>query len=130
MEPDHPSLALPSTTRIHYGRSYEIGHSLPVQPLGLVHPASMETLLDQFDQNVDRFTSEEQASGKRHRTREEDQDPRTQVEAAEMSIASDIRESITKVLGPELTPAVHRPPEGTQEQFYPRLRKPRSLMIA
>lgn len=119
MEPDHPSLALPSTARIHYGRSYEIDHDLPIQALGLIHSASMETLLDQFAENVFKFTEDEEGSGEMNRNRKEDQDMQTHVEAAEMNIARDIRQSITEVLGPQLSPAVHQPPESTRKQLYP-----------
>lgn len=109
MKPDHPSLTLPSTARIHYGRSYEIDHDLPIQSLGLVHPASMETLLDQFDQNVVKFTEEEENRGQK-RKRDTEKGSQVDIEAAEMGIVRDMRESITKVLGPDLAPDAHQPP--------------------
>lgn len=119
MKPDHPSLTLPSTARIHYGRSYEIDHRLPIQALGLVHPASMETLLDQFDQNVFKLSPEERES-RRKRKRGEEQNPQDDVEAAEMGIVKDMRQSITEVLGPQLAPVAHQPPKGTLSQFHPQ----------
>lgn len=33
MKPNHPSLTLSSTARIHYSRAYGISHAIPVQPL-------------------------------------------------------------------------------------------------
>jgi hypothetical protein len=59
MKPEHPSIAFPRSARIHFGRAYGIVHGLPVQPLRLVHPASMETFLDQFEANVFRKDKEQ-----------------------------------------------------------------------
>lgn len=78
----------------------------------------METLLDQFDQNVVKLTAEEKDRG-RKRNREEDQDPQVSIEAAEMGIVRDMRQSITEVLGPQLAPVAHQPPKGTLSQFPP-----------
>ena len=51
MKPDHPSTTLPTTARIYFQRTYRID-DLDVQPLRLVHSASIETLLDQFETNA------------------------------------------------------------------------------
>jgi hypothetical protein len=45
MKRENSSTALPRTTRIHFSRAYIVNHALPV------HPASMEILLDQFEEN-------------------------------------------------------------------------------
>src|SRR3569833_645236 len=111
MKPDHPSLALSSTARIHYGRAYEIYHDLPVQSLGLVHPASMEALLDQFEAKVARLQPGERGASKRTYDQMEAENSAPKIEAADMSIVRVMRESIIEVLGPELTPAAHQPSE-------------------
>ena len=110
MKPDHPSTALPSTARIHFGRAYEIEHKIPVQPLGLVHPGSMETLLDQFEAKIVKL-SPEGMEEREYQTEHgiEEPDLKTQA-AADMHIVKDMRESITKILGPKLSPAYHEPP--------------------
>ena len=119
MKPDHPSLALSSRARIHYGRAYEVDHNLPVQPLGLVHPASMETLLDQFEAKVPRLQPGEKESFERAYGQAEMDSVTPAVAAADMGLVQDMRKSITKVLGQNLSPAEHLPPEGTIDQFYP-----------
>lgn len=79
----------------------------------------METLLDQFDENVFKSTEDNKTSREVDHICKKDQEAQTQVEAAEMSIAKEIRRCITEVLGPHLSPAAHQPPEGTREQLSP-----------
>ncbi|KAL6820889.1 hypothetical protein J3E69DRAFT_357255 [Trichoderma sp. SZMC 28015] len=93
MKLDHPSLALSSTARIHYGRAYEIDHRLSVQPLGLIHPTSMEVLLGQFEVNLDNVDLQQRVKDVTHSK-----------EAAytSINIVKDMRRSMEKVLGPKL----------------------------
>lgn len=109
MKPDHPSTALPSTARIHFARAYEIEHSIPVQPLGLVHPGSMETLLDQFGANVVKMDPEKMKK-LQYETENGSETPDPKTQAADMHIVKDVRENITKILGSKLSPADHTPP--------------------
>ncbi|PKK49919.1 hypothetical protein CI102_8721 [Trichoderma harzianum] len=111
MKPDHPSLALSNTARIHYGRAYEISHEIPVQPLGLVHPASMEVLLNQFEAHVTRVQPGEDLGDEWEEEMPEDIDPQQKVEDGtsdikaaytRMNIVKDMRRSMKKVLGPKL----------------------------
>lgn len=111
MKPDHPSLALSNTARIHYGRAYEISHGIPVQPLGLVHPTSMEVLLNQFEANVTRVQPGEDLGDECEEEIPEDIDPQQKVEDGtsdikaaytRMNIVKDMRRSMKKVLGPKL----------------------------
>jgi hypothetical protein len=114
MKPEHPSTALPQTARIHFGRAYIIHHTLPVQTLGLVHSASMETLRDQFEEKVFRKDKEQM-----ERSRDDEDDHEgdydlkstenssfdANVVAADIEVVKDMRQSIIKVLGSDLSPA-------------------------
>jgi hypothetical protein len=110
MKPDHPSNALPSTARIHFGRAYTIDHDLPVQSLGLVHPTYMEILLDQFNAKVYERTMDGGRVAKRSRSVElEVSELEHNVKAADMDTAREIRNNISGVLGTELFPAEYPP---------------------
>lgn len=106
MKTDHPSTALPRSARIHFGRAYEVDHFLSVQSIGLVHPTSMETLINQFDANV--FKPGSESSLKRARDANEAV-PDSDVKAADMEIVKAIRSDITEILGSKLSPAENRP---------------------
>ncbi|KAF2124255.1 hypothetical protein P153DRAFT_371116 [Dothidotthia symphoricarpi CBS 119687] len=116
MQPHHPSTTLPKSARIHFGRAYDVDYDAPVQPIGLIDPMSMESLLDQFDANVYRCdTDHEQAS---------EQSPWTEslygvngrscglgdeAKLVDLDIVREMRSNITKVLGNKLSPADHQP---------------------
>lgn len=109
MKPEHPSTALPSTARIHYGRAYDFDHSRPVAPLGLIHPASMETLLDQFEAKVSKYEPRDESLGKPdEHTDIEEPDPAT--EPADIQVVKEMRANIIKVLGKKLSPTEHQMP--------------------
>jgi hypothetical protein len=57
MKPEHPSTALPISSRIHFGRAYGIGHDIPVKSLGLIHAGSMQKLISQSEAHVYRTRS-------------------------------------------------------------------------
>lgn len=123
MKPEHPSTALPRSARIHFGRAYKIDHRIPVQPLGLIHPASMEILLDQFEANVFKRNKEQM---KRSRDDENGDNisevintpsPDAIVVAADLEIVKDMRQSIIKVLDSELSPAMNLPPGTNRVPF-------------
>ncbi|KAL6697471.1 hypothetical protein J3F84DRAFT_369027 [Trichoderma pleuroticola] len=110
MKPDHPSLALSSTARIHYGRAYEIDHRVPVQPLSLIHSASMEVLLNQFEANVARLQPGEDLKDEWEKAkldnvdlqqRVEDVTPSIEAAYTSMNIVKDMRKSMERVLGPK-----------------------------
>ena len=48
MKAAHPSVALPPTARVQFGRVYRIDHDVQVKPLGLVHDESMAVLFSSF----------------------------------------------------------------------------------
>jgi hypothetical protein len=104
MKPEHSSAALPRTARIDFGRAYAIDHQLLVQPLGLPHPASMETLLDQFEANVFRKGKEPMKSPGNPSTD-------SKLTAADVEIVKDMRQSIIQVLGSDLSRAQNLPPQ-------------------
>ncbi|KAK4074482.1 uncharacterized protein Triagg1_5078 [Trichoderma aggressivum f. europaeum] len=113
MKPDHPSLALSNTARIHYGRAYEISHAIPVQPLGLIHPASMEVLINQFEANVTRLQpgedlgdewEEDMPENINSQQKVEDVTPSIKGAYTRRNIVKDMRRSMKKVLGPKLPP--------------------------
>ncbi|KAL2812533.1 hypothetical protein BJX63DRAFT_396572 [Aspergillus granulosus] len=49
MKADHPSVTLPKSARIHFGRVYEVYHNAAIREIGLVHDSSIEELLSQFE---------------------------------------------------------------------------------
>jgi hypothetical protein len=112
MKAEHPSTALPHSARIHFGRAYEIEHTVPVRPLGLIHAGSMETLLSQFEVNVfkkrgTRSGDSQAAKAKEAKVAQDD----TKVGPADMAVVKEMRQSIMDVLGPNISPYVHQPPE-------------------
>jgi hypothetical protein len=107
MKAEHPSTALPQSARIHFGRAYEIEHDVPVRPLGLIHDASMEMLLKQFEGNVFKENGEsivEKKEGKH------DEKGDKQVKPADMGVVKDMRQSIMDVLEGDISPYSHMPP--------------------
>lgn len=135
MKPEHPSTALPKAARIHFGRAYEIHHSVGVRPLGLIHAGSMETLISQFEEHyprkessnmnnrntVEGWQAEEDSTtqGREEPTREEEQaQVDSTVEPADMQIVLNMRQSIIDVLGPDLSLGKHRPPEDKPHQTF------------
>lgn len=52
MKAEHPSMALPTSSRIHFSRTYGVSHEVAVNPLGLIHPQSMEMLISQSQAHV------------------------------------------------------------------------------
>ena len=131
MKPHHPSTTLPRSARIHFGRAYEIVHQLPVQPLGLVHPTSMETLLDQFDANIFRHTTDKKQvstgipSGRDPFQVEALDD---KVKVVDMEIVKEVRNNITKVLGSRLSPADNQPTLSNQ-RIEPNVLRPTISVI-
>jgi hypothetical protein len=128
MKPEHPSTTLPKAARIHFGRAYEVHHSVGVRPLGLIHAGSMETLISQFEEHCPRKESsnmnnrntvegrqaEEYSTphGGEEPTREREQaQADSTVEPADMQIVLNMRQSIIDVLGPDLSLEKHPPPE-------------------
>lgn len=107
MKPEHPSTTLPKSARIHFGRAYEVAHSMPIQPLGLIHPTSMETLLDQFEAQVPRTVGESKrsADGSTQASPFTDSLPQDEpkVTAADMEVVKKMRQDINNVLGPTLS---------------------------
>jgi hypothetical protein len=92
MKPDHPSVALPKSARIHYGRAYQVDHDLPVQPLGQIHSTSIETLLDQFEANVFRGGTDSDPVSEtifRKTTPAQDENVDVEITAADMDIVRD-----------------------------------------
>lgn len=90
-------------------------------PLSGIPPAGScgVSRLDEISPHVVKLSPEEKERRGRKRKWEEGQDAQAQVDPAEMGIVRDMRESITKVLGTELAPVEHQPPQATSEQLYP-----------
>ncbi len=109
MKAEHPSTALPQSARIHFGRAYEIEHHTPVQPLGLIHATSMETLRSQFEAHVYRKGSRNEETSNPAPEREGDlpQDD-SQIEPADMVIVKEMRQNIMEVLGPDISLRTHQ----------------------
>lgn len=116
MKPDHPSTTLPKSARIHFGRAYDVDHFIPVQPIGLIHPTSMETLLDQFNANVYRSTTDTKQALPNSLSSSDTflvdalvESLDDNVKVVDLEIVKEVRNNITKALGSRLSPADHQP---------------------
>lgn len=117
MKPEHPSTALPISSRIHFGRAYGIGHDIPVKPLGLIHAGSMEKLISQSEAHVYRTrpgSNLQIFESQNLRVVEEPIDQH--IIPADMEVVKSMRYSIMDVLGRNLSlsshPAPREPPLG------------------
>lgn len=114
MKPEHPSTALPTSSRLHFGRAYEVSHALPVKPLGLIHAGSMQDLISESKTHV--YKNE---SGSNPRTSEtpdvevgkEPMDLDKDVNPADMELVRSMRSSIMEVLGQNISLDRHPPPK-------------------
>lgn len=114
MKPEHPSTALPISSRIHFGRAYEINHKIPVKSLGLIHAGSIQGLISESEAHVCRNdsgsnpqTSECQNLG----VAEELMDPDKDIIPADMEVVKGMRNSIIDVLGPNISLSRHPAPK-------------------
>lgn len=138
MKPDHPSTALPSSSRVHFGRIYEISHSAQVKPLGLIHTGSMEKLISQSVAHAYRNDPDDSAhvcksqsddvdaeaqnsnDDSWHRktpdpisdSASDDQDTIHDQDTipADMMVVREMRDSIMEILGPDITLDKHWSP--------------------
>jgi hypothetical protein len=129
MKPEHPSTALPNSTRIHFGRPYGISHNAPVKSIGLIHTGSMEKLMLQSVSHVYRNAldngarlSESQNCGvvgeeaadvfaANMLFRDSIMDVDKDITPADIGVVKDIRSTIMEVLGPDITLDKHPPPK-------------------
>ena len=123
MKPEHPSTALPKSSRIHFGRAYEIRHLIAVKSLGLIHAASMETLISQSERHLcmvdhhdepieteyDSYSIEALEKWATYQFREPSPEP--DVIPADMEVVKDIRNNIQSVLGKEHSLLDHKAPD-------------------
>ena len=112
MKPEHPSTALPSTSRIHFGRAYGISHEMPLKSLGLIHAGSMQYLISQSEVCLHRKgtgcnnqVSERQTSGDALESTVDQN-----IIPADMELVKDMRRTIMDVLGQNISVSSHPPP--------------------
>jgi len=130
MKAEHPSTALPHTARIHYGRAYEIGHNVPVRPIGLIHAGSMETLQSQFQSNVSKDgiqTGEKETPGSKldrflEILQDEDSEDDAAVLPADMEMVKSTQQRIEDNTSPAISPTAH-PPVEYRRRLDPSWRK-------
>lgn len=96
LKADHPSTTLPSTARIHFGLIYEVKHDVGVKSIGLIHDASMETLLSQFRS----YTRGENGTGERPPVESPSQEATTDttVSPADVNVVREIRDNVYTIL--------------------------------
>lgn len=114
MKPEHPSTALPTSARIHFGRAYEVIHALPIKPLGLIHAGSMQDLISQSEAHV--YKNESRNNPRTSETpdvevAEEPMDVDKDVNPADMELVRSMRCSIMDVLGQNISLDSHPPPK-------------------
>jgi hypothetical protein len=116
MKPEHPSTALPISTRIHFGRAYVIGHKMPVKSLGLIHAGSMQKLISQAAAHVYRIGSGYTLQDLESYIRVIEEPTDQHIIPADMEIVRSMRSSIMDVLGRNISlssyPAPEEPPLG------------------
>lgn len=93
MKADHPSLTLPDSARIHFGRVYEVEHDVQVKQLGLIHDTSIQDLLSQFELYAPKLKPEDNQVIKRWR---EIQERDSEVLPADVNTVEDIRNALHK----------------------------------
>lgn len=129
MKAEHPSTALHHTARIHFGRVYEIGHNVPVRPIGLIHADSMETLQSQFQSNVSKEgiqTGEKETpefeldSFLEISQQGENSENDTAVLPVDTETVKNKRQRINDHIGPAISPTAHPPVE-----YQPKLKHTR-----
>lgn len=115
MKPEHPSTALPTSSRIHFGRAYGIGHNMPVKSLGLIHAESMPNLISAAETHVYRHgfkSSNARALANREfGFIEEVEESDENVMPEGMRLVKEMRASIRSVLGSDLSIGKHPPPD-------------------
>ncbi|GKZ26891.1 hypothetical protein AbraIFM66951_012042 [Aspergillus brasiliensis] len=105
LKAEHPSTALPSSARIHFGRVYEVKHGIKVKGIGLIHDSSMETLLTQFESHLaSNAASDSPAQAGRLQA---DSSADSTVTPVNFSIVKEIRDSIRSV--DNINSAIHKP---------------------
>jgi hypothetical protein len=123
MKPEHPSTALPTSSRIHFGRAYAIDHDVPVKSLGLVHAESIQRLVLESAAHVrkkdlgnnsptleSRYLSTTRELVEKDLMEKELSDLDKDIVPADMEVVKDIRYSIKDVLGGNLSLNKHSPP--------------------
>ncbi|KAL3431279.1 hypothetical protein BDV09DRAFT_188560 [Aspergillus tetrazonus] len=108
---DHPGQG---STRIHFGRVYEIQHQVMLKSIKLIHDSSMETLLSQFEShlaNNSAINSAGEAGGGQANGLAD-----TTVSPANISIIKEIRDSIR--LADNIKSALHKPEVRSAQSFY------------
>lgn len=129
MKPEHPSTALPNSTRIHFGRTYGISHMAAVKSLGLIHAGSMEKLMLQSVSHVYRNTLDNSAQISESQSCGVDGDEVTDdfapnmlfrngivdvdkdIIPADIEVVKNMRNTIMEVLGPDISLDNHPPPK-------------------
>lgn len=116
MRPEHPSTALPTSARIHFGLAYGINHKIPVKSLGLIDGGSIERLISESEAHMYRndfgsnpATLESQDFGPDEELMVSDKD----VIPADMEVVKSMRNSIIGVLGPDISLSSHPRPQGS-----------------
>ncbi|KAF7167793.1 hypothetical protein CNMCM5623_000981 [Aspergillus felis] len=106
MKADHPSMALPKSARIHFGRVYEVYHDAAVREIGLVHDSSMEGLISQFEARCPM----ELCSSEREEVQTRDNVGNITADdiimPVDMDVARGMRESIQSAVGDTKAPSV------------------------
>lgn len=100
MAVEHPSTAPPATSRIHFGRIFEVQHSCPVRDLGLIEVDWMGHFLSHFQASLQTITNAEDnaqesqtASETREKQTSEDAEP------VDAKAAEDIRKTVIDLVG-------------------------------
>lgn len=114
MKPEHPSTALPTSSRIHFGRAYEVSHAIPAKPLGLIHAGSMQDLISESKAHV--YKNELGSNPRTSETpnlevAEEPMDLNKDINTADMELVRSMRYSIMDVLGQNISLGRHPPPK-------------------
>lgn len=114
MKPEHPSTALPTSSRIHFGRAYEVAHVVPVKPLGLIHAGSMQHLISESKAHVYKNDSGNNPQTSETLNLEVDEEPMDldkDINPADMDLVKSMRCSIMDVLGQNISLSKHLPPK-------------------
>jgi hypothetical protein len=111
IKPEHPSTALPISSRIHFGRAYGISHEIPVKPLGLIHAGSMQKLISQSEAHVYRTRSGSNLQNLGSQNFGVVEEPIDQhIIPADIEVVKSMRYSIMDVLGRNISPSRHPAP--------------------